>query len=111
MFVNGLENVSFCFISEENMSFVCNYARTLEPRVYSYHSKGGFISYRDAMAWYFEKFPNGNVVSQSEFISLQNQLLTVKPPGPQHFNPLYMEGLDRVGPKKSSDGSIQSEFE
>lgn len=113
MFVNGLDSVVIGHIYEENLKFCCSYARGGKLQEYSYHTKTGFPTYVDTMRWFYEMFPDGNMMSQENFLHVQHQLLMLKIPTPGHYelDPLHMRGLDSVGPKRTKEGKLESEFE
>jgi len=117
MFVNSLDRVNICHIDHDSSSFgkfQCAYAKGGKLQEYSYHIKCGFNSAAEAIAWYFERFPNGNVLDKANFLSIQTQLLELKVPHPQAqvFNPLHMDiKTPPVPARRTKDGKIVSDFE
>lgn len=116
MFINQLSGVNMCFVARDDSQygkFMCVYTTSGTPRTYKQHQKHGFESPAEAIAWYLNRFPDGNVVSQENFLNLQGQLLTLKmPKQPSVFNPTFMTEKSRpVAAKKDSSGKIISDFE
>jgi hypothetical protein len=117
MFVNGLEHLSMAYVAEDTSNyrkFMCVYCRGGMIQEYKRHQYGGFNTPAEAIGWYFERFPAGNVMSESEFLSMQNQLLMMKLPSAQAstFDPTHMTTKPRpVAAKKDANGKLMSDFE
>ena len=78
------------------------------------HLKCGFSSQAEAINWYLSTHPSGQLLSEENFIDMQNQLLMLKMPSQQAqtFNPLHMSERPRPTPtKRTADGKIVSDFE
>lgn len=117
MFVNGLDRVNICYVSPDPASygkFQLAYCKGGRLHEYSYHIKCGFKSAAEAIGWYFERYPDGNVLDQQNFLGMQHQLLELKLPSPQAntFNPLHMDIREppRVA-KRDRTGKLLSDFE
>lgn len=117
MFVNGLAGVQQCYVAPDTScygKFMCVYSKGGNIQEYKRHQMGGFDSAAEAIGWYFERFPNGDVLDEASFLSLQNQLLQLKLPNPQAatFDPTYMVTKPRpMAAKKDKSGKILSDYE
>ncbi len=117
MFVNGMDLVNIGYVSPDPASFgkfQCAYCKGGHLQQYSYHIKCGFNSAAEAIRWYFERYPNGNILDQANFLGIQAQLLGLKLPHPQAqtFDPLAMEIKQRPTiAKRDKSGKLMSDFE
>src|ERR1700722_2984988 len=116
MFVNGMDNVHNCYVAPDDSQygkFMCVYSNGGHMQQYSHHKKCGFRSSAEAINWYFERFPNGNVLTERNFLEIQGRLLTLKLPSqPTLFDPTFMTEKPKPVPvKKTKDGQIVSDFE
>lgn len=117
MFVNGLDKVNICCVIPDDSrygKFTCAYCRGGKLQQYAYHKKCGFNSAAEAIGWYFEMYPNGNVLDEGNFLSIQNQLLELVLPSPQAsiFDPTHMIiNTPPIAAKKTGDGKLMSDFE
>lgn len=116
MFVNGMNKVHNCYIAPDHAQygkFMCVYSIGGTMRQYSHHQKCGFKSAAEAISWYFERFPDGNVLTERNFLEIQGRLLTLKLPAtPSIFDPTHMSERPRPTTiKKTKDGQIVSDFE
>lgn len=116
MFVNGMDKVHNCYVAPDDSQygkFMCVYSIGGAMQQFAHHKKCGFNSAAEAISWYFERFPDGNVLTERNFLELQGKLLTLKIPSqPSIFNPTHMtEKPKPVAAKRDKDGKIVSEFE
>lgn len=116
MFVNGMDKVHNCYIAPDDSQygkFMCVYSISGTIQQFAHHKKCGFKSPADAISWYFERFPDGNVLTERNFLELQAKLLTLKLPSqPDIFNPTHMtEKPKPVATKRDKSGKIISDFE
>lgn len=116
MFVNSLKGLNMAYVSHDNSQhgkFMCVYTTSPQPQVYTQHQKHGFESPAQAIEWYLNIFPDGNIVSQENFLSMQGQLVGLQmPKQPSVFNPTFMTEKPRAVPaQRSADGKIISDFE
>lgn len=115
MFVNQLDKLNACYIAPDDASwgkFQCVYSTGETVHQFKRHLKCGFRSHAEAISWYLERFPNGNIMCQRNFLDMQAQMLTLKMPSPSMFDPLQMTERPRpTAVKKDKDGSIISDFE
>jgi hypothetical protein len=116
MFINPLDNVGFCCVIPDDGTygkFMCMYCLGNNIEQYSRHQRGGFNSIAEAIGWYFERFPNGNVLDPTSFLEMQTKFLLLKlPTGPNSLDPLHM--TERPKPqlaRRTKDGKIVSDFE
>jgi hypothetical protein len=117
MFVNGLEHLSMAYVAEDTSNsrkFMCVYCKGGMIQEYKRHQYGGFNSPAEAIGWYFERFPAGNIMSEPEFLGMQAQLLMMKLPSAQAstFDPTYMTQKPRPqAAKRDKTGKLMSDFE
>lgn len=117
MFVNGMDKISNCYVALDDSQygkFMCVYSMGGDIQQYKHHKKCGFNSAAEAIGWFFERFPDGNVLSENNFLELQMKLLMLKPPTPQStvLDPLYMVQKPKPVPvRRTKDGKIVSDFE
>lgn len=116
MFINPLENVKFCCIVPDDANFgkfTCMYCLGNHIQQYTRHQKGGFNSHAEAINWFLERFPDGNVLHVQSFLEMQAKFLLLKlPAGPNQLDPLHM--TERPRPqvaRRTRDGKIVSDFE
>lgn len=117
MFVNSLDRVNIAYIAVDDSSFgkyMCVYSKGGKLQQYSHHVKCGFKTPAEAICWYLERYPEGNILDKQNFHSIEQQLLELKLPHPQssNFDPLFMVQKPMPVPvKKTKDGKILSDFE
>jgi hypothetical protein len=117
MFINPLDNMKACYVGRDDASygkFTCVYSTGENMAQFKRHIKTGFNSPAEAISWYFEVYPAGNVMTQESFLNLQAQMLSLKLPSENAnmFNPTYMVVRQKPTPvKKTKDGQIISDFE
>ena len=116
MFVNGMDKVHNCYIARDDSQygkFMCVYSIGGTMQQFKHHKKCGFNSAAEAIRWYFERCPNGNVLTEQNFLNLEAQLLMLKmPTQPDVFNPIYMTERPKPVPaRRDKQGKIVSEFE
>lgn len=115
MFVNGLETLSNCYVARDDAAygkFVCVYTKGGMIREFKQHVKSGFATAAEAIRWYFEWFPAGNLIDRQSFLNLQHQLLELKLPTSGSFDPLHMD--IKTPPKlakRDKTGKLMSDFE
>jgi hypothetical protein len=117
MFVNGMDKVHNCYVAPDDSQygkFMCVYSIGGNIQQYKHHKKCGFKSAASAISWYFERFPDGNVLTERNFLELQGRLLTLTIPASNSniFNPVHMtEKPKPVAAKRDKTGKIISDFE
>ena len=117
MFVNGMDKVHNCYVAPDDSQygkFMCVYSTGGNIEQYKHHKKCGFKSAAEAISWYFERFPNGNVLTEQSFLEIQTRLLMLKMPSQNAdvFNPIFMiEKPKPVPVRKDKEGNIVSDFE
>ena len=117
MFVNSLDRVNIAYIAVDDSSygkFMCVYSKGGKLQQYSHHIKCGFKSAAEAIRWYLECYPQGNLLDKQNFLGIEQQLLELKLPNSQasNFDPLHMVTRTMPVPvKKTKDGKILSDFE
>lgn len=100
--------------TSNSRKFMCVYCKGGMIQEYKRHQLGGFNSPAEAIGWYFQRFPSGNIMNEAEFLSMQNQLLLMKLPSAQAstFDPTHMVTKPRpVAAKKDANGKLMSDFE
>lgn len=116
MFVNGLDKVHAGYVARDQSQYgkyMCVYSIGGTIQQYARHQKCGFNSPAEAIAWFFERFPDGDLLTEENFLHLQAKLLMMTlPKQPTVFNPEYMTERPRpIAAKRTKDGKIVSEFE
>lgn len=116
MFVNGLDRVHSGYVTRDQSQYgkyMCVYAIGGTIQQFARHQKCGFNSPAEAISWFFFRFPDGDLLSEENFLTLQAKLLTMKLPSqPDIFNPAHMtEKPMPVAARRTKDGKIVSEFE
>lgn len=116
MVVNSLDNVQIAYIANDTSSygkFMCVYANHNHLQSFARHLKCGFKTAAEAINWYLNRYPTGTLLTEQNFLEVQNKLLHLKiPTQSATFDPLHMSEKPRPTPaKQTTDGKIVSDFE